>query len=157
MLNLITDRTAGDVSRIAYLRTKRWQDMTADEQSEWISELKGAYNASDLNRVEEAVRYLTVQLKEMGYPLDLVVFTDWTRESKPNTEDLARYFSNIARLRVLLPAVYESTPPAPEADLAAFTYEKANDLEKILLDIEEIMGKIADSWLYLGDLYMGEV
>jgi hypothetical protein len=106
--------------------------------------------------VETAIRYLTEQLQEMGYPLDLVIFTDWTKESKPSTEALSRYFNNIAEIRALLPAVYASTPEVPGANLSEFTYEKANDLEKILLDIEKIIQNIVASWFYLGDIYAGE-
>lgn len=156
MLNLITDRTQGDVDRAAYLKSRSWQDMTAEEQAEWAAELKGAYNAGDLNRVEEAVRYLSDQLRDMGYPIDLYVFGEWTKDRNPNTQDLIRYFDNVAQIRALLP-VYDTTPEAPSADLAAFNYEKANDLEKILADVEEIMRKLASSWFYLGDLYAGEV
>ena len=157
MLPLITDRTQEDVNRVIYLRAKCWQDMTEEEQAEWSTELKGAYNASDLNRVEDAVRYLAEELRKMGYPIHLVLHGEWTKENTPNSEDLKRYFENVAKIRALLPAVYTSTPEVPGDDLSEFNYEKANDLEEILLDIEEIMGKIAASWFYLGDIYLAEV
>ena len=157
MLPLITDRTQEDVNRVIYLRAKCWQDMTEEEQAEWSTELKGAYNVSDLNRVENAVRYLAEELRKLGYPTNLVIHAEWTKENKPNSEDLKRYFENVAKIRALLPAVYASTPDAPDNDLSKFNHEKANDLEQILLDIEEICGKIVASWFYLGDINAGEV
>ena len=53
--HLITDRTTQDVERVKALQAKAWQDMTEEEKVEWLSPLKGSYNYTDLNRVEEAV------------------------------------------------------------------------------------------------------
>lgn len=156
MLDLITDRTQGDVDRTVYLKAKHWQDMTAEERSEWLSPSKGAYNASDLNRVETAVRYVVNQMIALGYPISLSTFTSWSRNSKPNANDLKRYFDNVAKLRAMFP-VYSTTPATPSSNMATFNHEKANDLEKILLDVEDLLIKMAAAWFYTGDLYMGEV
>lgn len=68
--NLIFDRTQADVDRAAYL-SRLWVDGTftgtTAELAEWASDLKGAYNASDLNRVCAAVDYLTGVLTGLGY------------------------------------------------------------------------------------------
>lgn len=156
MLNLITDRTLGDVDRTVYLKAKRWQDMTAEERAEWASDSKGAYNASDLNRVEAAVRYVADQMIELGYPISLSTVTSWSRTSKPNTNDLQRYFNNVAKLRAMFP-VYNTTPATPSSNMSTFNHEKANDLEKILLDVEDLLIKMAAAWFYTGDIFMGEV
>ena len=55
---LITDRTQADEERVEELAAKGYDAMTAEEKSEWDGEMKGAYDASDLNRVESAVAYL---------------------------------------------------------------------------------------------------
>lgn len=69
-LHLITDRTSADVSRAAYLDGKwvggEWRG-TAAELAEWMSDLRGAYNASDLNRVGAAVNYVAGRLESCGY------------------------------------------------------------------------------------------
>ena len=67
---LITDRTAEDYARALELSAIRWQDMTPEQQAEWQTSLKGAYNASDLNRVTEAMEYLVDRLRSSGYSVD---------------------------------------------------------------------------------------
>ena len=65
--HLITDRTTQDVECTKALQAKAWQDMTEEEKVEWLSPLKGSYNYTDLNRVEEAVAYVAGRLNEYGY------------------------------------------------------------------------------------------
>ena len=68
--DLITDRTESDVNRVHEL-ARKWVDGewtgTTSELSEWYSGMKGAYNATDLNRVNAAMEYLDTRLKAMGY------------------------------------------------------------------------------------------
>ena len=60
--NLVTDRTQADVERVKALAAKGFAAMTSDEQAEWLAGMKGAYNASDLNRVGTALNYLAGRL-----------------------------------------------------------------------------------------------
>lgn len=39
--------------------------MTAAEQAEWLTGMKGAYNAADLNRVGIALNYLAARLSSI--------------------------------------------------------------------------------------------
>ena len=64
---LITDRTRDDAQRWAELAAKGWMGMSAVEQAEWNAGMKGAYNATDLNRVTAAMDYINEQLKGYGY------------------------------------------------------------------------------------------
>lgn len=64
---LITDRTQSDVTRWRTLRDKGWAGMTADEKAEWSAGMKGAYNATDLNRVIAAMDTLNTEMKKYGY------------------------------------------------------------------------------------------
>lgn len=64
---LITDRTQADVNRALALSAKGWAAMTAAEREEFAAGMKGAYNATDLNRVNAAMEYLDTRLKAMGY------------------------------------------------------------------------------------------
>lgn len=56
-LSMVFDRTQSDIDRASYLHSL-WIDGTftgtTEELAEWVSDLKGAYNASDLNRVGPA-------------------------------------------------------------------------------------------------------
>lgn len=64
---LITDRSQSDVDRALTLSAKGWAAMTAAEKEEFEAGMKGAYNATDLNRVNAAMEYLESRLVAMGY------------------------------------------------------------------------------------------
>jgi len=72
MDTLITDRAQADVDRAKYLnslwdaRAGRWRG-TPEEWAEWAAGPRGAYGFNDMNRVNEAVAYLTGVLAGMGY------------------------------------------------------------------------------------------
>lgn len=77
---LITDRTQSDITRWRTLHDKGWANMTADEKAEWTAGMKGAYNATDLNRVNDALIYLRDLFGGFGFLADikLPVITDVT-------------------------------------------------------------------------------
>lgn len=154
-MNLITDRTSQDVDRVRVLAAKALQDMTDEERAEWLSPMKGAYNYTDLNRVEEAVMYVAERLKEAGYIPVLPAVRTWSVADKPIQSDFVRYFGNVATLRDAI-AVWESTPETP-SDITKFDANKANDLEKILIDVNQLLSNIAGAWFYSNDLYLAEV
>ena len=85
---------------------------------------KGAYNYSDLNRVERAVAEIS-DLAGLG----LITKTDWKMWDIPNVSDMNRYLGNIVRIRALLSD--NSVPVAP-ASMSNLTYSGANNIELIL-------------------------
>jgi hypothetical protein len=137
--------------------------MTLDEQSEWMgitlptpAASRGMYTHVDLNRVESAVSLLSTRLRSLGYEHpQLVVKTDWTYSDDFLREDMVRYLGNISTLRECIP-VYPETPNVPTIGMR-LTYSLANDIEKILEDIDDITSKLVDNWYYPGELYLGEV
>ena len=155
-LGLITDRTEQDVARWRELHDKGWAAMTAEERVEWSGEMKGRYSYTDMNRVESMVEGISARCVEAGYLTEpLVVKTDWDAFSIPTLNEMTRYLENIAVLRGLVP-VYVTTPDAP-AITQKFDFERANDIEKILIDVDEILTAIPQSWFYAGDIFSGEV
>jgi hypothetical protein len=156
-LHLITDRTLSDVESVKKLAEAIKSGTATEEQvQEYLSvHQKGAYTYEDLNRVESAVVYVANRLKEFGYGTDIQPVKTWTMENKPNKEDFDRYFWNIAQIRAAI-AVWESTPEAPDS-IVGFDVNKANALEQILVDVDQIINFMEEAWFYLGDLYMSEV
>ena len=152
---LVTDRTAADVARWRALHDKGWAAMTPAERTEWSNGMKGAYNYSDMNRVESAVEYLVTLFADRGTNLTLTMKTDWTNTSYPTRTDMARYFGNVEALRNAT-GVALNAPPTPTVD-TRFDYQKANDLEKILLAVEEWLDSVNRSRYYSGELHSGEV
>lgn len=153
-LNLITNRTQADVDRVATLTARvSAGTATAAELAEWQSDLKGAYNASDLNRVGSAVAYVAGRLN--GYAVAVSPKQDWTVSDIPTAGQMASYLRDVAALRGAI-AVMASTPPTPDS-ASGLTWREANNIEKILTDVDELLTRMAAAWFYSGDLYAGEV
>ena len=138
---LVTDRTEADASRCIELRDKGWAAMTAAERAEWVAGMKGAYNASDLNRVASAMSYLSQRFASAGYSVPVSSPTDWANGDIPRKDDLDTYLDDLRRIRAAL-AVMDTTPAAPES-MDYLTWAKANDIEKILVDVDDLLTKIA--------------
>ena len=153
--HLITDRTGQDVDRVKFLAEKAWQDMTAEERAEWISPMKGSYNYTDFNRVEEAVAYVAGRLMEYSYFSFQPFARSWSADEIPNENDLTRYFDNVAEVRRAI-SVWANTPDAP-SNINDFGVTEANALEQILVDIDQILTLISQAWFYSSDLYSAEV
>lgn len=182
---LVTDRTSADVARLIYLNglwdpVEGWTG-TAEELGEWWNgeavpllaadgeildangELlycregtqRGAYNASDLNRVEETVDYLAGLLRNCGNTVEVYPKKGWTTEDVPANSDMKRYLDDVAALRTVL-AVLPTTPEVP-AGMEGLTYREANAIEQILADIDLLIKNVTAAWFYSGDLYAGEV
>lgn len=139
---LVTDRTEADVSRYSELRDKGWAEMTAAERAEWQSGMKGAYNpSSDMNRVASAMSYLSQRFASAGYSVPVSSPTDWANGDTPRKDDLDTYLDDLRRIRAAL-AVMDTTPSAP-GSMDYLTWAKANDIEKILVDVDDLLTKIA--------------
>lgn len=154
MVELITDRTQYHVTLLNRLRKKTWSEMTVSEKSVWYGEAaKGAYNHTDLNRVETAVAELAGMLG-----LALVTKTDWTVWDIPVLADMERYLSNVAAIRDACPGDVEF-PTLPDS-MSGLTYVGANRIEEVLslvyrsLDSGE---ENTDYTIRCGDVYSGEV
>lgn len=152
---LITDRTAADVRRWEELNAKAFPDMTADERTEWLAGMKGSYNASDLNRVGEAIAYIVGRLNAAGHNISMSPKTDWAREDIPTPDQMVSYLWRVQKVRSAL-AVYPMTPAVP-ADMEGLTHTEANDIEKILVDVDQLITNMIAAYYYSGELYGGEV
>ena len=153
--NLITDRTQSDVDRYIELKAKGLQGMTETEIAEWETHLKGAYNYTDMNRVESAVEYVASRLTEAGYVVIPVVKKDWSGTDKPTLDDIKRYMKNVAYIRAAL-TTFSTTPEAPTIG-KHLTYQMANAMEQILIDVDDLITRMASAYFYMNDLYCGEV
>ena len=141
-LHLVTDRTKSDVV---------------------VRNEKGTYNASDLNRVGSAMNYLADRLKEAGYDPHISPKTDWKDDEWVDLTAQAVYLGDLSELRKQF-AMMESTPEVPPRLLATgintndgLTYTWANDIEKILEDVDYLLTKSIQSRFFSGELFSGEV
>lgn len=150
---LITDRTQTDVDRVYALSKLGIAGMTAAELAEYIAGLKGAYNASDLNRVQAAMEYSADRLREYGYSVTLQPAPEWTRNDIPPQEQMAIYLDNLATLRGVL-TVPQTTPEGP-TDMEDLMWQDANDIERILADIDRLLDNMAAAWRHCGAAVCG--
>lgn len=129
---LVTDRTAADVT---------------------AKNAKGAYIASDLNRVNAAMEDLRAKLIARGYANPYVPVyaedgrTEWEKEDTPTAEQLEAYLANVRRIRESL---HSDAPLAP-ASMRKLSHSGANDIEEILLETEQLLPLIDKSMVMSGE------
>lgn len=154
---LITDRSQADVSRVEQIAAKiKAGTASESELTEFNSAaMKGSYNATDLNRVGAAMQSVADRFNSLGYAVVITPKIDWKEEDCPTPPDMALYLSNLATLRGVI-AVMRSTPTVL-SDMEDLTYTEANNIEKILVDVNTLLEKSALAWFYSGDLFAGEV
>ncbi len=172
VVSLITDRNLADVMRVQELASISYSQMTGEEKAEWDSDLKGAYNASDFNRVESAVAYLAGLLRALpddlkAYASEKVVAwdkffnvpydaasvvvdtkTDWKMTDIQTPQDMARYLDNVAFLRGVIEYA-TATLPATMDNLA---WQGANAIEQVLVDLDEAIEHLRQQTKYYLDL-----
>ncbi len=152
---LITDRAQSDVDRVLALIDKGSADMTSAERSEFATYMKGAYNASDLNRVGNAISYLATLISGYGYAVSVNPKTDWANTDIPTTEQMTAYLDDVAAIRAAI-AQLPNTPQAP-SDAENLTFAEANAIEQIMVDVEIVINRMVNSFVYSGQTYSGVV
>lgn len=152
--SLIFDRTENDVDYIKELKIKidlsGWNNTFLEDKTIWLGALKGRYDVSDQNRIETAVEVLKNNLISKGY--NTAVSTtkiDWAVTDILNITEQNRHLANIQAIRDVLP-VFETTPNVP-LDMRFLNYLEANDIEKILYDVNILITNIEQTYKYCGD------
>jgi hypothetical protein len=154
-MNLVTNRTVQDVDRVLELKSKGWSNLTTEEKTEWTAGMKGAYNSTDLNRVQEATAYINERLSECGYEAEFTPLKTWSINDAPTRAELEAYLRNVRAIRDAF-VVLETTPAAPTS-MTRFNYIKANDVEQILFDVDDLVTKMIASYSYSGECFGGEI
>ena len=148
IVTLVTDRTQADVERVRELAAKGFAAMTAAERAEWLTGMKGAYNASDMNRVGTALNYLAARLSSIcGKSIAWTAKTDWAVTDSITASQAEAYRKQVQSIRDAL-AYPAGTPDVPQ--LARLTYIGANDIERILALCEDLIVNVAKSFRHTG-------
>lgn len=141
---LITDRTAADTAELEALFAKAKAGSLTEEERAVLADPahKGAYNYTDLNRVNTAMEYLVTRLRGYGYAVAGYHGDEtlWTMEGDPKPAQMQQYLDNVAAIRAAL-ATLPGTPgtPAAPGDMEDLTAQEANAIEKILTDCEIVI------------------
>lgn len=141
----VTDRTAEDVEYAKKLLATDWQHMTKGQQKEYLSGLKGCLNRADLERIETDIQILidVLELKQGSSIGNIPEF--------PTTKYFQKLQENAASIRGGY-YIHNDTPAVPE--LPYNTWDKYNDIEKILADVYEVVS--AQFNYYAGEIYAGD-
>ena len=115
---------------------------------------KGTYNAADLNRVGECVQILADVLNMYGYFATVDVKTDWEVGDIPTVTDMETYLENIDNL-INASYTLARTPPLPDS-MMYLDWRKANAIEKILVDMKEVITRMITHFRYSGTFKANE-
>lgn len=154
-MEFVYDRTQADVDRVKYLNERYISGTITDEEKrEWnigingSAGLKGAFNLADINRIE-------INCQTIGELLSAdVEVKKWEYGDIPRVGDYLRIRDNVQKIRDAF-FTFSNTPPTPIQPLN--TYQKWNDIERILHDVYYVYMRIQNSYYYCGDgMHAGE-
>ena len=116
--------------------------------------LKGARNHTDLNRIGGNLRHVRDLLIGLGHSVPEMTSRDnWTMTDIPRESDIDKIRADVAVVRAA-EVTLSTTPTVPTLPLTH--YQKLNDIERILLDINELAQKITNTSYRVGEIYVGE-
>lgn len=141
----IYDRTMSDVM-FALQKIQEWRNSGATN----TSDLKGCFNVSDINRIENNIRYLADNLSSLYYFSNVVTKT-WGRDGLPTTSDVNRLIQNT---RTLISSFCDNN--APELPATLLTITDVNSLEENLYEIKMILDGMIFSFRECDTFYCGE-
>lgn len=113
--------------------------------------LKGAYNYTDLNRIEEWCSYLATKLQAAGYNINITTKTDWSMADFPTQAQLERIRSNVNTIKTAF-ATASNIP----TNMSYMTYKKANDIERVLNELHNRLWGMTDWYVYSGVANAGQ-
>ncbi len=157
-IEMVTNRSSSDVVLVKSFIKKGFQNMTDEEKQTFLAGMKGAYNYTDVNRVESAVSYLAERLvsvydeirelaKELGVywnedvygvPYDAEDYknwdtkNDWAISDRFTEEERRKYLDKITAVLLALASVPENFP----VSLEKMNYIGANTIEQSLVDFK---------------------
>ena len=150
--NMIFDRTQQNVDKLKELSKLRYQDMTDEQKQAWVDNLKGCLRYTDLNRVEEGIVLVGEKIKQAGFSVSLLPKKEWTKDDIPKSSDIERMLTNIGRIRDI--GIYMTHTPEAPTDVR-LDWSKANDIERILYDVELMLVPKTETYIYCGEIISG--
>lgn len=158
ILQLITDRTQADVEEAKRIRNKllEGKPLTEEESAAYLAGMRGAYNASDMNRVGNAVQYIADRLTAERYGVHVNPRIGWTMTDLVRQADWNAYLDDVRHLRGIL-TLLPTTPEITDAMYDGIGFIEANHIEQILMDLDFMITRIILNYVYAGEVFSGEV
>ena len=108
---------------------------------------KGVLNADDINRIENNTGDIA---DKIAVPVSV---KSWQVGGLPRVSDYKRIRDNVERIRQGY-GIRSDTPATPEQPLN--TYQKWNDIERILFDVNDLYDRTENARAYCGEIFAGE-
>lgn len=163
-IRLITNRNEEDTANLAQLYAKALiGELTTDEWNEWLkSRARGAYNYTDINRVNLAAEYLIDLFYTFGYD---IVFTPqltpsnseiWGDQDEYLDTHTVTYLNNIQIIYNLI-SLPATTPQVPNSIVYDMSRDDANNIEKIMVIVDSLVPGLISQFVYSDEFFCGEV
>ncbi|MCH5271568.1 MAG: hypothetical protein J1E83_12600 [Lachnospiraceae bacterium] len=126
----VTDRAQADIERAIFLCAHSWQELTAEQQEEYLAGLKGCINHSDLMRIENDIQIL-LDVLEISSASHVESVPEFPKEN---------YFEDLRANVTLIRQGYHVHTDTPQVPVLPYNiWQKYNDLERILADVYEVI------------------
>lgn len=112
---------------------------------------KGFYNHTDLNRVGHNVDYLSGVLNGYGYAVVVTPKENWAVGEIPRVTEMDLYLTDLNALKA---AFYGAT--ALPSSMNKINYTDANNIEKLLAEIEIYINRMKDGFRKCGTFKSGQ-
>ncbi len=144
--------------RPIYNRTQEDVDEAIKKLNEWITtgetnitDLKGCFNVSDLNRIEGNIKYLSDTLNSLYY-FSTVTTKTWGKDGLPTVTDINRLIANVRKIIT----AYHQSSNAPSLPTTLTTFEEVNDLEENLYRLKTLLDNMVQAFPECGAYTCGE-
>lgn len=145
---LIIDRTQDDVFRVKTLNGKDLSQWTQSERDEYLlATMRGAYNASDLNRVGQACAYLYDLISGYGYDIPgyVQLRTDWTLYDVPTQSEMSTYINTVRSFKSLWSAITDVP-----SSMDHISHNDANNIERLLREVDKQIELVSSIYIRSG-------
>lgn len=116
-----------------------------------ISEYKGCFNVSDINRIENNSRYIADRLNVLKYS-NSVETKAWDMYGVPNATEITRLIGNVSKII----SAYYKPADAPGLPTTLLTFEQVNALERNLYLIKHLIDNEENEFRHCGTFNCGE-
>lgn len=147
---MIYDRILTDVHNADLLRKKMQSGQQLTEVEKAVFE-RGAFTVNTLNRIENKQSEISLLLKKYGY-WNYIVNKTYDMTQILQYSDYLRILDNLNKLKNAF-YIYSTTPNTPSY---MYGYKEANDIEKILVDIENMISGMTNKFRECGTFQCGE-
>lgn len=152
---LITNRQATDPQAVADLAAViNTGSYTAAQYAQFqAATMRGAYNYTDLNRVQEAIAYLAALLEGYGYAVNISEAAQaWSEADDPTPGNTQPILLNVAALQQKM-----NVAAALPETMRALTWQEANEIERVLAQVGALLKNMQQAFVYCGTVNSGMI